>query len=135
LFNAISVADKDDKLRLKEIHTGVDVLHAVRHFMDLAVGCDILATDLKELPTPSKIDPIYLSLELHEAESQTRLIELVSGGNGDPIRMNHFTVNNLSSQPYEAVSCVWGSPDADVTISVNGRPFSISTNLAQALIA
>jgi hypothetical protein len=47
----MSVEDNDRKLRLKEIHTGADVLHAVQRFMGLAVGSDVLATDSKEQPT------------------------------------------------------------------------------------
>jgi hypothetical protein len=138
----MSVEDNDRKLRLKEIHRGADVLHAVQRFMGLAVGSDMLATDSKEQPTVPKIhqdekdpasDPIYLSVQLHDAESQTRLIELLPGRDGDPIRINLFTVDNLSSQPYEALSYVWGSQDADVTVSINGRAFNVSANLAQAL--
>lgn len=138
----MSVEDNDRKLRLKEIRTGADVLHAVQRFMGLAVGSDMLATDSKEQPTVPKIhqdekdpasDPIYLSVQLHDAESQTRLIELLPGRDGNPIRINLFAVDSLSSQPYEALSYVWGSQGADVTVSMNGRTFNVSANLAQAL--
>jgi Heterokaryon incompatibility protein (HET) len=138
----MSVEDNNGKLRLKEIHTGADVLHAVQCFIGLAVGSDMPCTNLQEQPSTPKIhqhekdpasDPVYLAVHLHDAKSQTRLIELLSGRDGDPIKINLFAIGNLSTQPYDALSYVWGPRDADVTVSVNDRPFDVSANLAQAL--
>src|SRR5215469_348770 len=130
----MSIVGNDGKLRLNEIHTGADVLHAVQCFIGLAVGSNIPTTGSNEQNEKDPVlNPIYQAVHLHDPKSQTRLIELLSGRDDDPIRINLFTVDNLNTQPYDALSYVWGARDADVIVSVNGRPFNISANLAQAL--
>lgn len=110
--------------------------------MSLAAGSDTLATDLKALSitssalpdkTHSQPDPIYSTVQLHDPQSQIRLVKLLTGSPDDPIRIELFVVDSLNSEPYEALSYAWGSRDTDVRISVNGRPFSIAANLVQAL--
>jgi hypothetical protein len=141
LFQAISFEGDDGTLHLKEIHTGADVLHAVQCFMGLAVSDQVLALELRELSKTSKVpryeSPLeshqtYMSVHLHDPELQMRLIELLPGEDDDPIRINLFAIDSVTSQPYEALSYVWGSRDVDVTVSVNDRPFKVSANLAQA---
>ena len=136
----MSVED-NGKLCLKKMCGGADVLCTVRNFMDLAVGSDMPAPDLKIQSTilnthkekEISSDTIYSSLSLQDADSQTRLIELLPGREGDKIRINLFNIDSLSSHPYEALSYVWGPRDADVTVSVNDRDLNVSANLFEAL--
>jgi hypothetical protein len=118
---------------------GADVLQAVQCLMSLAVGDNPPVTDFDRPPIAGEIhqgekDPnIYLSAPLHNIETQRRLIELLPGRDTDPITINLFAVDRSTIQPYEALSYVCGSRDADITILVNRKPFLISANLAQAL--
>lgn len=121
--------------------SGTNVLEMVRNIMRLAAGragstnsanakgpqngaaiADVLSTD-----------PIYSSIPLHQPKMQIRLVELLPSHPDDLISINLFVADGVDAHPYEALSYVWGPRDADVTITVNGRPFSVSANLAAAL--
>lgn len=137
MFEAVSLKSDDGNFLLKEIRTGADVLATVQSFMGLAVGGDTLASTLKQQvkqqnkkPAP---DSIYSSVQLYDVTSQIRLIELLPGEEQDDIRINLTITDDMSSQPYEAISYVWGIRDNDVTIFVNSQPFEVPVNLAQAL--
>jgi hypothetical protein len=65
-----------------------------------------------------------------------RLLTLLPGDRGHPIRCS-LGVAELASpdmDDYEALSYVWGLPDANASIVVNDRPFRVSGSLFQALV-
>jgi hypothetical protein len=75
---------------------------------------------------------IYTLVPLHDSSSQIRLIELLPGHDTDPIAVRLFVTDRGCIQ-YEALSYVWGFRDADLAITVGGKPFDVSANLAEAL--
>ncbi|KAE9370048.1 HET-domain-containing protein [Stipitochalara longipes BDJ] len=148
LFEGMSAKDDEGKLQLKKLRTAADVLHAVQCCIGLATKKSSLSeiSKLKEslegiMPSREKheegpattLDPIYSVVQLDDTKTQIRLIKLLPGQPQDPIKIELITVQSVRSQPYEALSYVWGSPDANVIIEVNGKPFEIAANLHDAL--
>jgi Heterokaryon incompatibility protein (HET) len=144
----ISTKDDEGKLHLKEIRTGADVLHAVQCCIGLATKKSPLSetynlTERLEEIAPSRnadedgpattLDPIYSAVQLDDTKTQIRLIKLLPGQPQDPVNIDLITVKSVSSQPYEALSYVWGPPDANAIIKVNGKPFEVTANLHDAL--
>lgn len=76
---------------------------------------------------------VHQSLPLSDYKSQIRLVEVLPGQDDDPIVVKLFVPNAINSQPYEALSYVWGSRDADESISLNDTSYEVSANLAAAL--
>ena len=86
----------------------------------------------EEDPTATP-DLIYSAVQLDDTKTQIRLIKLLPGQPGDPVIIELIIVKNVGTQPYEALSYVWGSPDAKVTMKVNDKPFEVTANLYDAL--
>ncbi|KAL4724551.1 hypothetical protein ACLX1H_007992 [Fusarium chlamydosporum] len=57
----------------------------------------------------------------------------VQTGNSDLIRIDLKTAETPTSQPFWALSYVWGARENPVTILLDGQPFSITRNLYHAL--
>jgi hypothetical protein len=91
------------------------------------------AGSAKQGETAAPHELLYSSVSFQGKEGEIRLIELLPGQGGQDIKARLFVVDNVTSQPYEALSYVWGSREHDVTISVNGMALDISLNLADAL--
>lgn len=91
------------------------------------------AGSAKQSETAAPPELLYSSVPFKGKDGEIRLIELLPGQDGHPIKVRLFVVNNVTSQPYEALSYVWGSRKHDMTISVNGMALDISLNLADAL--
>lgn len=111
--------------------------------MELSTRNISQAVDPKNRPTASQgyVDNTktaqssepFSSVPLHHTESQIRLVELLPGQDGDGIEIGLFAIKLGESGPFEALSYVWGSREADMTVLVNGKHFNISANLAEAL--
>ncbi len=147
-FKELSAQDDEGKLQLKDIRTATEVLHAVQCCMDLATKKSSLSetsrlkTALEEVIPSSEsheessaitLDPIYSAVRLGNTKTQIRLIKLLPGLQQDPVNIELVTVDSVSSQPYEALSYVWGSPEPRVIIKVNGGAFEVTANLHDAL--
>jgi hypothetical protein len=63
-----------------------------------------------------------------------RLIELGPGHVHQPIVVSLITVDSASALQYDAISYVWGNPDATTNIICDGRPTPITINLHWALL-
>jgi Heterokaryon incompatibility protein (HET) len=63
-----------------------------------------------------------------------RLIKLGPGSTSQPIVASLITVDSASTLQYNAISYVWGNPDATINIICDGRPMPITINLHWALI-
>jgi hypothetical protein len=76
---------------------------------------------------------IYDSLELREGE--TRLIKLHPAGSSfAPIQCTLLKMQLDSPPAYEALSYVWGGPNATKTVTVSGIAFNATENLHDALL-
>ena len=148
MFEEISAKDGEGKLQLKEIRTAADVLHTLQCCIGLAskkpplIETANLNEILEEITASGEaheevpamtVDPIYSAVQLDDTKTQIRLIKLLPGQPQDPVNIELITVESVSSKPYEALSYVWGSPDANVIIEVNGKPFEVAVNLYDAL--
>ncbi|KAI0884041.1 heterokaryon incompatibility protein-domain-containing protein [Annulohypoxylon maeteangense] len=76
---------------------------------------------------------------LPEDGSQIRLITILPGGKHKKVKCtvsNFPFVKNASQNPeYEALSYVWGDATITTSITLNSRPFQVTTNLEAALRA
>jgi hypothetical protein len=82
-------------------------------------------------------DPIYSAVELHNAKTQIRLINLLPSQPEDLVKIELFAVDSVHTQPYEALSYVWGPRDADVSIEVMAKHLrlqQISMTLSLAFV-
>jgi hypothetical protein len=68
------------------------------------------------------------------AETAIRLIELGPGHAHQPIVVSLITVESVSALQYDAISYVWGNPDATTNIVCDGRSIAITINLHWALL-
>jgi hypothetical protein len=71
--------------------------------------------------------------ELDPAASQIRLVTIKPGEWADDIKCTLQTTSLNGHGPYEALSYVWGDPKITKGITLNGRPFQVTTNLESAL--
>jgi hypothetical protein len=90
-------------------------------------------SDGSRVSKPSGAGPIYPSAPFINFRKEIRLVKLHPGRDADQITIELFIVGFESSPSYEALSYVWGSRDSDVTVFVNGTPFNVTANLADAL--
>jgi hypothetical protein len=58
-----------------------------------------------------------------------RLIELGPGHVHQPIVVSLITVDSVSALQYDAISYVWGNPDATTNIIYDSQPTPITINL------
>ncbi|KAH9208075.1 heterokaryon incompatibility protein-domain-containing protein, partial [Leptodontidium sp. 2 PMI_412] len=68
-----------------------------------------------------------------EPDWEFRIATLQPGGFKDQIKMSLHQVRFKDKPEYEALSYVWGKPKVTESISLNGQPFNITTNLFLAL--
>ncbi|KAK4448048.1 heterokaryon incompatibility protein-domain-containing protein [Podospora aff. communis PSN243] len=89
---------------------------------------------LGSTPTPTSNGSLYANLQLDKDTEQIRVLELLPSPSPDSeIAMALFTVPSPRSQGYSALSYTWGTPEPKHTTTVNGQPFSVGTNLFNAL--
>jgi hypothetical protein len=138
LQEILATQSNDGELGLAKIDNGAEVLRIVQHFMRLALGDSnppsaSQTNAANSLAQPLLGHPIYSSVRFSDLSSQIRLVELLPGRYEDPIAVRLFVTDRVSNQSYAALSYVWGSRDADVSIAVDGKSFDVSANLAEAL--
>ncbi|KAL5321352.1 hypothetical protein ACEPPN_009308 [Leptodophora sp. 'Broadleaf-Isolate-01'] len=68
-----------------------------------------------------------------EPDWEFRIATLQPGGFKDQIKISLHQVRFKDKPEYEALSYVWGKPKVTESISLNGQPFNITTNLFLAL--
>lgn len=143
LREIIAAQGDDVELSLVRIENGAQVLRIVQHFMRLALGdsspavaaaCPFTSQSNTEPGRGQQLfgHPIYSLVPLNDSSSQIRLVKLLPGNDDDPIAVNLLVAERGCNQ-YAALSYVWGSRDADVSITVSGEQFDVSANLAEAL--
>jgi hypothetical protein len=71
--------------------------------------------------------------QLHPGRKEVRLLHLQPGDFEDPLRGNLQVCSILTSQPYAALSYVWGSKDDAGEICLDGELLPITHNLKTAL--
>ncbi|KAK0620250.1 heterokaryon incompatibility protein-domain-containing protein [Immersiella caudata] len=92
-------------------------------------------------PTPSGPVPgdfLYANLQFDKINGtrQIRLLELLPSPDLEiGVTMRLFCVPSPESQQYSALSYTWGPAEPKHAITINNRPFSVSTNLHQALLS
>jgi hypothetical protein len=138
LQEILAVQGDDGEPSLGKIEDGAQVLRIVQHFMRLALGQPgpPSASQTNAAPNGGQLlpgHPIYASVPFSDPSAQIRLVELLPGHPGDSIAVKLFVAERRCNQSYAALSYVWGSRDADASIAVDGKPFNVSANLAQAL--
>jgi len=131
--------DDEGTMKLKEPRCTDDVLRAVRAFMNEAWRAkhegntnDGLSNETIATTLPATA-PIYESLSLSAPLTQMRLIHLLPGADMEPIRTRLTVHDGIGSEPFEALSYVWGTRANQVPISVNGYSFDVTANLDLAL--
>ncbi|KAK0746217.1 heterokaryon incompatibility protein-domain-containing protein, partial [Schizothecium vesticola] len=66
---------------------------------------------------------------------QIRLLELLPGKATDTVQANLFIVESPRHHEYEALSYTWGRQTIQHTITLNGQPYPVGTNLHDALVS
>ncbi|KAF3004579.1 hypothetical protein E8E14_005478 [Neopestalotiopsis sp. 37M] len=80
---------------------------------------------------------IYEPSELAQKDdSCIRLLKILPGRAGRPVvcKLEVTDLSSLDVPPYEALSYVWGSPDMNEQIEINGHKINVSQVLLQALL-
>ncbi|PMD31039.1 HET-domain-containing protein, partial [Hyaloscypha variabilis F] len=83
-------------------------------------------------PNPSTASSTAVYVPLADA-SEIRLLYLQPGCGNETIKCSLQNTELPNSPPYEALSYMWG-PKVYKTIVLDGKPFSVTENLWQALI-
>jgi hypothetical protein len=78
-------------------------------------------------------DELYGNLRLSKTKLSVRLLRLLPGHLGDPLRCKLLRTVLVSSAPYEALSYTWGSTAERVPIKVNNIETLVTRNLERAL--
>lgn len=70
------------------------------------------------------------------AKDAVRLVRLLNGGEGQPIRCEIFEtyLHKVEGVPYEALSYVWGVRQSADVVYLNGCSFEVTENLYEALV-
>ncbi|KAH7417920.1 heterokaryon incompatibility protein-domain-containing protein [Cadophora sp. MPI-SDFR-AT-0126] len=81
------------------------------------------------------VGPVFTYTPLPKQNASRKEIRLltVHEGEGTEVRCSLETVSLDEAPPYEALSYVWGDPNRTREITLDGRPFQVTTNLARAL--
>jgi hypothetical protein len=69
-----------------------------------------------------------------QGETTIRLMKLEPRHGHLPVVISMITVDSVSALQYDAISYVWGDPDAATAIICDGRPMLITINLHWALL-
>lgn len=65
--------------------------------------------------------------------NQLRLVRIGRGRHGEAVNCSISTVDRAAAKPYQALSYVWGTQSAPLTIHLNGELFRVTRNLHTAL--
>ncbi|KAE8442466.1 hypothetical protein EG329_003309 [Mollisiaceae sp. DMI_Dod_QoI] len=86
-------------------------------------------------PQPPEMKEKYVYQPLDTKVDATRLVTIKPAANdSDPIVCSVARVTFSQRPNFEALSYRWGTEDADMTISINGRTFFVRRNLHDALL-
>ena len=80
-----------------------------------------------------RVYKLYQDLPLSEDGLQVRLLQLLPGTGDDPVRCKLVVRRVTAFSKYEALSYTWGGVETAETMTVNGLPHNITTNLWAAL--
>jgi len=81
-------------------------------------------------------DSVYTATGLNPNEAEIRVLGLLPGSRGSPIRCTLRTINIAQRPQYHAVSYVWGVKVVDEpchTVEVDGKMLEVTANLHTAL--
>ncbi|ORY05811.1 heterokaryon incompatibility protein-domain-containing protein [Clohesyomyces aquaticus] len=93
------------------------------------------------LMTEEGSQPVHIESSAHFlyqyrelSKGQIRLLRLLPGRKGDPVRCEMFPALLSKPQPYEAISYVWGDPTITDQIQCDGGRINITANLQDVLV-
>ena len=103
-----------------------------KHTIDMIFRTSVeeIAAKTRDLVQGEPDGSMYDSLRL-EGDA-IRLLELLPGVDGESVQCRLLVSPDIKSLPYEALSYVWGNPEPQRSITVNGAPWSIGPNLHSA---